>query len=54
MFRKALTVLTLILVVFVVWGAREDIFEAINYLSKTNLFFILLLRPYGRLAKAYP
>lgn len=45
MFRKALTVLTLILVVFVVWGAREDIFEAINYLSQTNLFFILLLIP---------
>ena len=45
MFRKVLTVLTLILVVFVVWGAREDIFEAINYLSKTNLFFILLLIP---------
>ena len=45
MFRKVLTVLTLILVVFVVWGAREDIFEAINYLSQTNLFFILLLIP---------
>ena len=45
MFRKVLTVLTLILVVFVVWGAREDIFEAISYLSQTNLFFILLLIP---------
>ena len=45
MFRKVLTVLTLILVVFVVWGAREDIFEAINYLSQTNLFFILMLIP---------
>ena len=45
MFRKVLTILTLILVVVVVWGAREDIFEAINYLSQTNLFFILLLIP---------
>lgn len=45
MFRKILTILTLILVVFVVWGARADIFEAINYLSQTNLFFILLLIP---------
>ena len=45
MFRKVLTILTLILVVVIVWGAREDIFEAINYLSQTNLFFILLLIP---------
>lgn len=45
MFRKILTVLTLILVVFVVWEARTDIFEAVNYLANTNLFFIILLIP---------
>lgn len=44
-FRKILTVLTLALVVFVVWSAREDIMSAIGYLSNTNLFFILLLIP---------
>lgn len=44
-FRKILTVLTLILVVFVVWSAREDIMSAIGYLANTNLFFILLLIP---------
>ncbi len=45
MFRKILTILTLVLVVFVVWGARTDIFEAVNYLTNTNLFFVLLLIP---------
>lgn len=44
-FRKILTVLTLVLVVFVVWSAREDIMSAIGYLANTNLFFILLLIP---------
>lgn len=44
-FRKVLTILTLVLVVVVVWGARKDIVEAFNYLGKTNLFFILLLIP---------
>lgn len=45
MFRKILTVITLVLVAFVVWEARQDIFEAVDYLSRTNLFFILLLIP---------
>lgn len=45
MFRKILTVITLILVVFVVWSARDQIFEAINYLANTNLFFVFLLIP---------
>lgn len=45
MFRKILTVLTLILVVFVVWEAREDIMSAIGYLANTNIFFVLLLIP---------
>ncbi len=44
-FRKILTVLTLVLVVFVVWSAREDIMSAIGYLANTNLFFIFLLIP---------
>ena len=44
-FRKILTVLTLVLVVFVVWSAREDIMSAIGYLANTNIFFILLLIP---------
>lgn len=45
MFRKILTILTLVLVVFVVWQARSDIFQAVDYLSRTNLFFIILLIP---------
>lgn len=44
-FRKILTVLTLVLVVFVIWSAREDIMSAIGYLGSTNLIFILLLIP---------
>lgn len=44
-FRKILTVLTLVLVVFVIWSAREDIMSAIGYLANTNLFFIFLLIP---------
>lgn len=44
-FRKILTVLTLILVVFVIWSAREDIMSAIGYLANTNLFFVFLLIP---------
>lgn len=45
MFRKILTVLTLILVAFVVVGAWDQIIQAVNYLSSTNLFFIILLVP---------
>lgn len=45
MFRKILTVLTLVLVAFVVWSAREDIVQAIGYLANTNLFFVFLLIP---------
>lgn len=44
-FRKILTVLTLVLVVFVIWNAREDIMSAIGYLANTNLFFVFLLIP---------
>lgn len=45
MFRKILTVLTLILVAFVVWSARDQIFQAVDYLANTNLFFVFLLIP---------
>ena len=45
MFRKILSVVTLILVVLVIWQAHDQIFEAINYLANTNLWFILALIP---------
>ena len=45
MFRKILSVVTLFLVALVVWSARAEIFEAINYLANTNLWFILALIP---------
>lgn len=45
MFRKILSIVTLILVALVVWGVRDQIFEAITYLSNTNLWFILALIP---------
>lgn len=45
MFRKILSVVTLILVVLVVWSARTEILDAINYLANTNLWFIVALIP---------
>ncbi len=45
MFRKILTIITLLLVVVVVGGAWGQIVEAVHYLANTNLFFILLLIP---------
>ena len=45
MFRKIISVITLILVAIVVIGAREQILDAIRYLADTNLWFILLLIP---------
>ncbi|MDO4759277.1 MAG: lysylphosphatidylglycerol synthase transmembrane domain-containing protein [Candidatus Saccharibacteria bacterium] len=45
MFRKIISIITLVLVAVVVWGAREQIFEAVNYLGNTNLWFILMLIP---------
>lgn len=44
-FRRILTIITLVLVVVVVWAAREDIMNAIGYLANTNLWFVLLLIP---------
>lgn len=45
MFRKILSIITLALVALVVFGAREQVFQAINFLGNTNLFVILLLIP---------
>lgn len=45
MFKKILTVVTLVLVLFVIWQAWDQIIEAINYLANTNIFFVLLLIP---------
>lgn len=45
MFKKILTIVTLALVVIVVWSARGDIIEAINYLANTNIFFVIMLIP---------
>lgn len=44
-FKNVLSIITLALVAFVVWQAREEIFEAINYLGQTNIWIILLLIP---------
>lgn len=44
-FKNILSIVTLVLVAVVVWGAREEIFQAVDYLSKTNLWIILLLIP---------
>lgn len=45
MIRKILSVITLLLVAFVVWQARGEIVQAVNYLGNTNLWFILLIIP---------
>ena len=45
MIRKILSVITLVLVAFVVWQARGEIVQAVNYLGNTNLWFILLIIP---------
>lgn len=45
MFRRILTIATLIIVVFVLWNARSDIAQVVGYLANTNLFFIFLLIP---------
>lgn len=45
MFKKILTVVTLVLVLFVIWQAWDQIIEAINYLANTNILFVLLLIP---------
>lgn len=44
-FKTVLSIVTLVLVAFVVWGARDEIFQAVNYLGQTNIWIILLLIP---------
>lgn len=45
MFRKILSVITFVLILIVLWKAHQEIFDAINYLSNTNIWLILLLIP---------
>ena len=45
MFRKVLTVITLVLLAFVVWNAKDEILQAITFLSQTNIWVVLLLIP---------
>ena len=45
MFRKILSVVTLILLAFVIWGAKDEVAQAITYLGQTNIWIILLLIP---------
>ncbi len=45
MFRKILSIVTMILLVLVLWNAREEVFQAINFLGRTNIWIILLLIP---------
>lgn len=45
MFRKIITVATLVLVVLVIWSVRDNIAQAFGYLANTNLLFVLLLIP---------
>lgn len=44
-FRTVLTILTLILLIYVVCSNWSDILEAINHLSETNILILLLLIP---------
>jgi len=44
-FRTILTVVTLILIIYVVCSNWSDILEAINHLSETNIVILLLLIP---------
>ncbi|MBQ6510395.1 flippase-like domain-containing protein [Candidatus Saccharibacteria bacterium] len=43
--RSILTILTLILVAFVIWKNFDDIKEAVRHLGETNIFVLLLLIP---------
>lgn len=44
-FRTVLTILTLILIAYVIYSNWNDILEAINHLSETNILILLLLIP---------
>ncbi len=43
--RRVLSVLTLALVIFVVYKAHDQIFEAVNYLATANIWVVLLIIP---------
>ncbi|MDO5480871.1 MAG: lysylphosphatidylglycerol synthase transmembrane domain-containing protein [Candidatus Saccharibacteria bacterium] len=45
MIRKIISALTLILIVFVLWQAKDQIFMAVDYLQNTNLLVVLMLIP---------
>ncbi len=45
MFRKVLSVITLILLAFVIWNAKDEILQAVNFLGQTNIWVVLLLIP---------
>lgn len=45
MFRKILSVITLILLVFVIWNVRDQVFQAFTFLGQTDIVVILLLIP---------
>ena len=45
MFRKIVSVVTFVLLIFVFWAAHDQIFQAVDYLSHTNLLIVLLLIP---------
>lgn len=45
MFRKILSVITLILLAIVVWNAKDELLQAINFLGQTNIWVVLLLIP---------
>lgn len=44
-FRTVLSILTIFLVAFVVWRNWGDIVDSVEYISKTNIFVLLLLIP---------
>ena len=43
--RNILSLITLALLAYVIYAARDEILQAFNYLGSTNLWFILLLIP---------
>ena len=47
-FRTILSVVTLLLIIYVVYENFDDIKEAIRHLGETNIFVLLLLIQIGR------
>ena len=44
-FRRIISLVTLVLVAIVLWNARQEIFDAVHYLKKANIWWILVLIP---------